>query len=460
MIDNVFDPILLSGPLKKYGASKPKQVNGNLTGWFYPLFLTRQEAIQEDIDRGGKGIYNVITFYDTDGEFYLANNYGVYGAAKDPIIYTLHTGAGAENPFERIQNRLSILIQNQLPDFIQTDYGLFITFLKAYYEFLEQNNQAQELLQDITKYADIDETSTDMISKFLANYGYNITSSSISDNRFLVKKIREIYSRKGTEDAYKILFNILYKETIEFFYPYNIVLKPSSGQYGVYSALRAKQTNEQQNLFNFKDTEIIGSTSKATATVTNVHKLNMGAYDVYELVLDSNKTKGFFKENESITAVKTVLLNNTVNTSNLTAKLYSVISKIHIDDGKLGYKAGTQLQYIIDNDGTGKFAKAKITKVDRFGSIIEVGVQNAGINYSSNIIIVPGNPTESINGTYSITNGIVTITFPFEHNIKKGTLLNISYMGNVLSPVDNTSHKVKVVTVPNIRSIRFKYPGF
>jgi len=460
MIDNVFEPISLSGPLKKYGASKPNQVNGDLTGWFYPLFLTRSEAIQEDIDRGGKGIYNVITFYDTDGEFYSSNSYGVYGAAKDPIIYTLHTGAGAENPFARIQNRLSVLIHNQLPDFVQTDYGMFITFLKAYYEFLEQNNQAQELLQDITKYADIDETSEDMISKFLANYGYNLSSSSISDNRFLVKKIREIYSRKGTEDAYKILFNILYKETIEFFYPYNIVLKPSSGQYGAYSALRVKQTNENQNLFNFKDTEIIGTVSKSTSIVTNVYKLNMGAYDVYELVLDSNKTEGFFKENETITAVKTVLLNDSINTSNLTATLYSVVSKIDVVDGKLGYKLGAPIQYIIDNDGTGKFAKAKITKVNRFGSIVEVGVLNAGINYSSNIIIIPGNPTESIDGRYSITNGIVTITFPFEHNIKKGTLLNISYSGNILSPVDNTSHKIKVVTVPNIRSIRFKYPGF
>jgi hypothetical protein len=460
MIDNVFEPIILSGPLKLYGSSKPKQVNGNLTGWFYPLFLTRSEAIQEDIDRGGKGIYNVITFYDIDGEFYVANNYGVYGAAKDPIIYTLHTGAGAENPFERIKNRLSVLIQNQLPDFVQTDYGMFITFLKAYYEFLEQNNQAQELLQDITKYADIDETSEDMINKFLANYGYNFSSSGISDNRFLVKKIREIYSKKGTEDAYKILFNILYKETIDFFYPYNIVLKPSSGEYGAYSALRVRQSETNVNLFNFKDTEIIGSTSKAVSVVTNVHKIKMGEYDVYELVLDSNKTKGFFKENENVSAIKTVLLNDAIDTSNLTATLHSVISKINVVDGKSGYKVGAPIQYIIDNDGTGKFAKAKITKVNRFGGIVEVGIQNAGINYSSNVIVIPGNPTESIDGLYSITNGIVTITFPFEHNIKKGTLLNISYTGNVLSPVDNTSHKVKVVNVPNIRSIRFKYPGF
>ena len=459
MIDNVFE-LNDSGPLKLYGTSKPKQANGDLTGWFYPLFLTRKEAIQEDIDKGGKGIYNVITFYDIDGEFYTADTYGVYGAIKDPLVYTLHTGKGAENPFSRIQNRLSVLIENQLPDFIQTDYGMFVTFIKAYYEFLEQNNQAQELLQDITKYADIDNTSEDMINKFLNNYAYDISSSSLSDNKFLAKKIREIYSRKGTEEAYRILFNILYKETIDFFYPYDIVFKPSSGKWEEYTTLRVKQMDSNENLFQFKDTEILGISSKSTAVVTNVQKINLNGNDVYELILDSKKTKGFFIGGETITATKSVLLVTLIDTTQLSATLYSVISKINVIDGKLGYKVGHPIQYIIDTDGNGKFAKAEVSSVTSVGSIVSVEVKNAGINYSSNIVIVPGAPTESLKGKYTIKNGIVTITFPIEHTIKKGTLLNIKYTGNILSPVDNTSHKVKVVTVPDVRSIRFKYPGF
>jgi hypothetical protein len=460
MINNIFDPLELSGPLKLYGTSEPNQENGNLTGWFYPLYLTRKEAIQEDLDKGGKGIYKVITFYDIDGEFYLADSYGVYGAVKDPIIYTKHTGPGAENPFERIQNRLSVLIESQLPEFVQTDYGMFITFLKAYYEFLEQNNQAQEILQDITKYADIDETSEDMVRNFLTNYAPDISSSSLSDNRFLSKKIREIYSRKGTEDSYRILFNILYKETVSFLYPYDIVLKTSSGKWKTPSTLRVKQTDLRQNIFDFKDTEVFGVTSKSSAIVTDVQRINLAGYDVYELILEDGKTKGSFIGGETIEAKKSVLLDGTLDSSNLSATLYSVISKIDINDGKLGYKSGHDIQYIIDNDGTGKFAKARVSSVNRFGTIVGVELENSGINYSSNVVIVPGPPTESIDGTYNIKNGIVTITFHTEHNIKKGTLLQINYTGNVLSPVDNTSHKVKVVTVPNTRSIRFKYPGF
>ena len=69
----------LLGPLKLYGQSKPGQTNGNLIGWFYPLYLTRKEAIQADIEKGGKGIYQVITFYYKEGEFYVPDSFGNYG---------------------------------------------------------------------------------------------------------------------------------------------------------------------------------------------------------------------------------------------------------------------------------------------------------------------------------------------------------------------------------------------
>ena len=456
----IFDTVELSGPLKLNGISKTNKFRGSFTGWFYPLFLTRKEAIQEDINRGGRGIYQVTEFFDRDGEFYSADSYFSYGEEKDPLIYTLHFGAGAENPFSKIQNRLSLLIENQLPDFVQTDYGMFVTFLKAYYEFLEQNNQAQELLQDITKYADIDETSEEMINKFLANYAQDVSSSNIADNRALIKRIREIYNKKGTETAYRILFNILYKETIEFFYPYDVVLKTSSGKWNVPTALRVKQSDTRQNIFDFRNTEIAGEVSKATAIVDDVQKINIGSFDVYELILDTKKTKGYFLGGEKINAIKSVLLDNEVDKSNLSASLYSVISKIDIIDGKRGYKKGSPIKNIIDVNGNGISAKAKISEVNRFGKIVGIEIENSGINYSNSTIIDVGLPTESIDGKYSIKGGVVTITLPIEHNITKGTLLGIKYTGNVLSPVDNTSHKVKVVSVPNIRSIRFKYPGF
>jgi hypothetical protein len=460
MIDNIYTPAELSGPLKVYGSSKPTNTTLTVTGWFYPLYLTRGEAIQADIDRGGKGIYQVISFYEKEGEFYVPDSYTNYGMIKDPFIYTNYTGPGSENPFSRIQNRLSLLIQDQLPDFIQNDYTMFVTFLKAYYEFLEQNSKAQEVLQNINKYADIDETSEEMVKKFLLNYANDISNSNFSDNRMVVKKIRELYSRKGTESAYKILFNILYKETIDFFYPYDLVLKSSTGTWTVPKLLRVKQTSIRQNLFDFEDTLVVGTKSNASAIVNKVQKINVGEFDVYELHLDTTSIKGEFIGSEEITAVKNIITNSVIETSKLTATLYTVIQKINVIDGKLGYKAGHVIESIVDGNGTGQFAKAIVETVNRYGSIVSVILQEPGLNYSANTKVTAGLPTESLTGRYSIKKGVVTIEFPNEHGISRNTRINVKYTGNVYSPVDNTSHKATVLSAPNIKSIRFRYPGF
>jgi hypothetical protein len=101
-----------------------------------------------------------------------------------------------------------------------------------------------------------------------------LTKSSIGNNRLLVKKIREIYSRKGTEPAYRMLFNVLYREAIDFFYPYDVVLKASDGKWLTTYALRVKRIINRQNIFEFENTEIQGKISKSKAIVNKVIKLS------------------------------------------------------------------------------------------------------------------------------------------------------------------------------------------
>ena len=108
-------------------------------------------------------------------------------------------------------------------------------------------------MQDISKYADIDETTENLVTRFIQNYASDLTVSSSANNRLLIKKIREIYSKKGTEPAYRLLFNVLYRESIDFFYPYDIVLKSSDGKLVTPRALRVKQITNRQNIFDFEN---------------------------------------------------------------------------------------------------------------------------------------------------------------------------------------------------------------
>lgn len=458
MVYKVFDIQDLLGPLKILGISRPDTFAGYKEGWFYPLFTTRQEAIQEDLDRGGKGIYRVLTFYNRKGEFYIPENFINVGEFRDPLLYTFYEGDGAENPFKRVQNRLSVLVDTQLPDFIQTEYTMFVTFLKAYYEFLEQNNQAQEILQDINKYADIDKTAPELITNFIKNYAYDVPQSDITSNKFLIKKIREIYSKKGTEPGYRMLFNILYKESISFFYPYEVVLKPSTGKWTQKIALRVQQTNPLQNIFSFENTEIEGKISKAKAIVNKVIKLDLQGYEVYELILDNTSLNGEFLRDEEINSTKTILLSNqNYSVAPLSAKVYSVISKIDIIDGGVGYVKGHPISI---TDSTGVLAKAKVDSVNRFGTITGFEIVEPGVNYSANCVIDAGLPTKTLTGAYSFSKGAVTVVFSEQHGLTKGKRLKVEYTGNILSPLNNSSHNAVIVSVPNVKTIRFKYPGF
>lgn len=444
-------------PVKIFGTSKQKIGEQFLTGYYYPAYIDRKEAIIADLNAGGSGVYSTYTFTQRAGEFYFPETLKRLGTKIDPLIYDLYSGDGAENPFSRIQYKLSALIENQLPDFIQGEYEKFIVFLKAYYEFLEQNNQAQEVLQNIRNYSDIDTTSEELVEKFFKNYAEDIPTSGLTDNRFLIKQVKQIYERKGTEPAYRLLFNILFKETIEFFYPYQIVLKASSGKWLTPYSLKVKKTNEAQNIFDFESTEITGVFSGAKASVVKVIQYNIEAFEIYELILDPKSIVGKFSARENIQAVKTYSENGKLLSFTLNARLYSVLSEVNILDGALGYKLNHPITI---QDTQGKFAVAKVSGVDRFGSIKSIRIEESGVEYTANTVLDPGFPTENPEGVYQIRKGSVTINFPKLHNIQIGDRIRVNYYGNVFSPVNDTAHDAVVVSIPDQRTIRFRYPGF
>ena len=51
---------------------------------------------------------------------------------------------------------ISVLVNDQLPEFITTEYPKLVSFLSKYYEQLELSGQPLDLIQNLTKYNDID----------------------------------------------------------------------------------------------------------------------------------------------------------------------------------------------------------------------------------------------------------------------------------------------------------------
>lgn len=435
-----------SGPYKVLATGSPEalaQYRGR-RGWYYPLFLDHREAMKEDIKNRGKGIYGKISFLERQGEFYYPNSLenSIFSIA-DPIIYDNYIGDGAESKFSRIQDRLSSLVPTQLPDFLQTEYEMFVQFLKAYYQFLEQNAGAQEVLSNIRQYSNIDSTSKELVEKFFNYYAHGYNKSDITDNNVVLKNMLKIYENKGTEEGYRILFNILFKETIDFFYPGNYVLKVSDGKWKTGKFIRSIKNNDQQNYYLFEDTEIRGLTSNTTALVTNVVKLNIGPYEVYEFEIDPLTAKGRFT-GERVVATKAIIdSSNNIVTANLSADIDgNLISRIIIGKDNLGNQLRTRRGYTPgqvltvsdaganDENPGGYGALIKVKSVDSFSRIKEIDVLDPGINYSANVVVSGLNDIPMDYGYYNeLESGIITLDFAQVHDYRPGDILDLTIVG-------------------------------
>jgi hypothetical protein len=246
----------------------------------------------------------------------------------------------------RIKEHLSAIVIRQLPEFIQADYPAFNQFIKAYYQFLEQDQNAQEVLQNMKKYADIDTTIELLIKSFFSNYAAGAPFELSSDRNIFIKRIKDFYSSKGTETSYEFLFSLLFNETIDFIYPNEELLRPSDGIWERKVSLKAYSTNDTP--FAFENTIVTGKLSKATAVVNKVVKYKLQGNTVFELFIDEDSIKGTFIPGEEIFS-RTIKGDKTFNTTS--ANLYSVLTDVDIIEGSKRYQLGDTV-YISTNGET------------------------------------------------------------------------------------------------------------
>ena len=63
-------------------------------------------------------------------------------------------------------NKTSILVDSQLPEFLQDEGPKFQAFVRAYYEWLETTGQLTDRSKNLFNYGDIDRTDTEFLKYF------------------------------------------------------------------------------------------------------------------------------------------------------------------------------------------------------------------------------------------------------------------------------------------------------
>lgn len=130
-----------------------------------------------------------------------------------------------------LKAKIEHLISGQLPAFVRDEYPGFVTFLEAYYRFLEQENQPQELLNTAPDWLDVDSTLDVFVKRLRNQYAADISEQALLDNKTIIKQIDEYYSTKGSVQATELFFRMMFNDLVQVQYPGQFILRASDGRW-------------------------------------------------------------------------------------------------------------------------------------------------------------------------------------------------------------------------------------
>jgi hypothetical protein len=131
------------------------------------------------------------------------------------------------------RTQLSSVVSRQIPEFIREDYPTFVSFVEAYYEYLQDQGV------DLSTARDIDQTLDEFVLEFKKELAHNLPQIQ-QDERFILSHIKDQYLSKGSEASYKLLFRMLFGKKVELSYPGTQMLRASDGRWNQEISVFAK----------------------------------------------------------------------------------------------------------------------------------------------------------------------------------------------------------------------------
>jgi hypothetical protein len=292
-------------------------------------------------------------------------------------------------------NNLRVALKNlaaqQLPEFVRAEFPTFVSFVEAYYEYLD--NQGV----DLRNVRDIDETLEEYLKFFKGELAHNypVVSTDINTERFLLKHIKEQYLAKGSEASYKLLFRLLYGKDVFIDYPGRQMLRVSDGRWtqdvsifvqvaqGNPINLIGKTINIQTGKKIYNTAVVAGADafSGVTASVQNAVVVNE-TLNIWELFLDRN----FYGD---------IAPNNTVKYgSEFQATILPNTAKIKINDAGKNFRPGMVFQL---NTGEGTPFWFKVATVTETGGLKTIDVIKFGLFYNTSfsVTVLPSSAVTS-----------------------------------------------------------------
>ena len=359
-----------------------------------------------------------------------------------------------------IYRKLSSQIDSQFPEFLREDGPKFLSFLRAYYEYMEQTGKAGDASRSLFDVTDIDRTIAGFVEYFHREFMSSIPRTVLADKALLVKHIREFYRARGSEQSYRFLFRILFDKEISIYYPGDDILRASDGRWTRETVIRGILVSGDPSQMQ----TITGVTSGATARVQEV--LNITSRGLALVQIRVEDVVGTFQDE-----IVEDELGNSIRLSNMTGSL----GDFTIVDGGAYHETGDALTL---SGAEGGSATGVVTSTKATGALT-FRIVKGGSGYriaNTTISINDGDPLgpasfriASLSNTQSISIGsdlinsvknvILSTGATFATGGSNSTTLNASLAAANIYSTLTASFTFSSITVGSIQSIYVNDPG-
>lgn len=256
-----------------------------------------------------------------------------------------------------MKNNLSAILNYQLPEFVREDHQVFVAFLQAYFEHLEETGSTLDFLHRFKDNQNADLMDDDFVEAFYRELANTFKKDPLVEKSRIIKHIKDFYLAKGSEQSFKFIFTVLYNEDVEIEYPRRFMAKPSAGIYKSENVLYTTAVNLGRIFFDNETlaSSVVGQTSGANAVVDTIEPLVQSGDLLYQIKLSS-----YDKEFEIGESVKI-----TINDQVIYETVKPSINSITITDGGTNYKTSDVVT--IENNATGDYARLIVDKVSKGG---------------------------------------------------------------------------------------------
>jgi len=140
-------------------------------------------------------------------------------------------------------NTLSLIVRQQLPEYIRSEYETFVLFVEAYFAWMDKPGNTTNISKNMLSNMDLDTTQLDdFITFFTKQFLPLFPPQYLTNPTFFIQHAKEFYRAKGTNKSVKLLFRLLFQQDIDIFFPKDSILRSSESGWKQSRSLRLDGT--------------------------------------------------------------------------------------------------------------------------------------------------------------------------------------------------------------------------